>query len=265
MSEITQADLKQLDEVLDKRAAELLAPFQRPISTIYIDIDYLFDLKLGSLLLQTKGEEDYNYIKEHLADYENSKSIVVTESFPKLGITEEQVDCLIQDPMIGWQVATTAPRTQLFEKLWNLTTFVETNNRAKSNRVPIKFIINKRGAMIPPKMEHWIKSKIEQWDPNAKVIVTNYTTWEDVPDKLFDLIDVMFVYDLKDLFQIGTTATKRMVHLDEACMKKIVFAYRQHDPDIKPEDLDKALENFSILMSGMFLRFQYIRRKIQRS
>ena len=26
----------------------------------------------------------YNYIKEHLVDYENSKSIVVTESFPKL-------------------------------------------------------------------------------------------------------------------------------------------------------------------------------------
>ena len=264
MSEITQADLKQLDEVLDKHAAELLAPFQRPVSVIYIDIDYLFDLKLGSLLLQTRGEEDYNYIKEHLVDYENSKSIVVTESFPKLGITEEQVDCLIEDPMIGWQVATAAPKTELFASFWNLLASIETGNKAKSSNVRLKVIINKRGAILSPKMEDWLVRTIQKWDSNTVPIITNYTSWSEVPDKLFDAIDLMYVFDVKDMFQIGSVAQKRMSDLDERMLKKIVLAYRQHDPDIKPEELDMALENLSILMNGMFLRFFYADRKILR-
>lgn len=71
--------------------------FDKPITSVYLDMDFLQDYKLGALMNMISTEVEYEYIRSQIDAYNKSDTEIITNIFPSLGFKEEQVDAFIHN------------------------------------------------------------------------------------------------------------------------------------------------------------------------
>lgn len=249
----------------DKIAEAIMEPFKRAVSVVYIDADMLYDFRLGNLILHTSTEEQYQYIQKNLEAYESSANPKVTESFPDLGISEEQLDAFEKDPVYGWQIPVASPKTSFLDELGNLIVSINTLNESKEVKEPLRILINQRAVKFPKTMKTGLVQYILNHNKHAIIEFTNYSNWDEIPEQVFDSIDILFVHDAEDFVRHGTVSQRRMANMHEDCLRKIVVATcRSSKTFDSDEEKKEALTNFANIMGVMFSGFTFIKRKLSR-
>lgn len=85
-------DKKPLIESLLKQEGEqIMETLVRPIQKIYMDIEFIQDFKIGALLKLITTEVEYKYILSKLPEYTTAYGKKISEVFPDLGFTEDQI------------------------------------------------------------------------------------------------------------------------------------------------------------------------------
>ena len=248
-----------------KVADAIMEPFKKPVSVIYFDAGMLYDFRLGNLILHVTDESQYQYIMSRLDIYENSSSAKVTDSFPDLGITEEQLDAFENDPIMNWQIAVASPQTKLLADLGSFITAVNTLNESKEVKDPLRIIINQRTVKLHRVVQRSLTRFIKHLNKDCIVEFSDYASWDEMPVEVFDAIDVLFVNDIEGFVRHGSVPQKRMAEMHEDCLKKIVVAtYRTDKSFDTEEELKDAVTNFTNIMSVMFSGFTFIKRELSR-
>lgn len=252
-------------KAFDKIADAIMTPFKQQISVIYIDADMLYDFRLGNLILHTASESQYQYIMSELSAYEDSPNFKISELFPKLGVSEEQLDAFEADPVLSWQIAPASPKTKLLEDLDSFLRSVDTYNRGKEIKEPVKLIINQKKVKLHPTIKTSLARFVAMGHSNMLIEFTDYLNWNEVPQDIFDSIDVLFVHDISDFVRHGTVSQKRMAEMHESCLKKVVIAtYKVDQSFATEEETEEAVTNFVNIMRVMFSGFIFLKRELSR-
>ena len=95
---LTDQQDKFIQSQIDSGNRHFYENFDKPVSSIYVDMDFFQDYKLGALMNMLTTDVEYEYIKSQIDAYNQSDNENVTEMFPALGFTEEQVEAFVKDP-----------------------------------------------------------------------------------------------------------------------------------------------------------------------
>lgn len=95
---LTEEQKRFIMNQIDQGNKQFFDGFDKPITSIYLDMDFLQDYKLGALMNMITTETEYDYIKSQIDAYNKSDTEIITSVFPALGFKEEQVEAFIHDP-----------------------------------------------------------------------------------------------------------------------------------------------------------------------
>ena len=119
---------------IDQGNKRFFEGFDKPITSVYLDMDFLQDYKLGALMNMISTEVEYEYIKSQIDAYNKSDTESITEIFPALGFKEEQVEAFVRDPENSELLAIESPFfTSLKAVVDFLMDVIESNIFKKSN------------------------------------------------------------------------------------------------------------------------------------
>ena len=258
MADAEDAELRRL---MDKAGEAIINPLREPIREIYIETDLLYDYRLGALMLKLKNEDEFSYVKERIPAYEKGPLPTITSYFPKLNITEEELDLLEDYPVFEKYLHVAAPATKFLMDLPNLIVRVNTFNSNKLDPPPLTVHLNQRKHIMPPYVRNRLLDAIAVQDNHAKIIFDNFETWSDVPEDLFKRCRMLFIYDLIDFCRLGGVPA-RFMHDMQVNDKTLVANFMTEGgfPDEKTH-LD-AITKFCAVMSALFGNFQFMTKAV---
>lgn len=247
----------KIKQVMDQVSEDILRPFKEPIKAIYIDADFLYDYRLGELLLKVTCDEDYQVILKHLDEYINGTSLKITKYFPELNLTEEDLDLLGKDPVLSKYISVAAPPTKFLMELPSFIMQINTYNKNREEGAPLKVYINTRGNKMNPaiwrRMDDWISGMCS----NVRLINTTYSNWTEIPPNIYDSLDILYVYDMQDFMSVGSVSCNKLQNR-ESIGKIVVTRPRVREEFDNPDDAQEALDNFESVMSFLVLKFIYL-------
>ena len=258
---ITEED-KQFTRMVDKESTEIIKSMMMPVNTIYIDSDFLYDYRLGALLMLAKNEDEYNYILSKLNEYECSPSMKITSVFPELNLTETDVDLMEHDLKFEKYVVAGAPKTEFLDEFNSFLAWVCTYNRSQTDSLDLNIIINFREHKMPDDAWEKLRSYLSSGSKHIKVVRTEFKSWDNMPRNLYETLNLLFVYNTPD-FASSSMVSNVMKTL--LTFKQIVFTYPRVETDFETqEEYKEALDNFSALAGTVFYKFSYIKRSISK-
>ena len=247
--------------LMSQVAEEILKPFQEPIHGLYVDTDFLYDYRLGELILKLHDQKQFDYLKSCIPAYEQGNSRQITKYFPELKVTEEELDLLEND--VKWQkfVAMAAPRTGFLLRFNSFLAKINTYNHSKELNHPFRLTLNMRKIPMPDKILSQLVQHIKEFDRTIEIRVTHYKNWNEVPEASFNSWTMLLVYDLVDFVRYGTVSQKMLK--SEKCLDKIILSPYQTEEDFTdPQKEEQAFMNFKALMSLMVSEFSFVRKNI---
>ena len=248
----------KVKQAMDQVSEDILRPFKEPIKAVYIDADFLYDYRLGELLLKVTCDEDYNVVLKHLDEYINGTSFKITKYFPELNLTEEDLDLLERDPVLGKYVQVAAPPTKFLFELPKFIIQLNTYNKNREENSEIKIYINTRGHKMNSAIWGRLADGLEKMCPNVRLINTTYSNWTEIPPNVYDILDILYVYNMQDFMSVGSVSCNKL-QKRESIGKIVITRPRVREEFDNPDDAQEALDNFEQLMSFLVLRFAYFK------
>lgn len=247
--------------LMSQVASEILRPFQEPVKAIYIDSDFLYDYRLGALLLKSDTQKEYDYIRENIHAYENGGSAKITKYFPELKVTEQMLDDLERDLEWNVFVQAAAPQTQLLKNFAAFIAKVNTYNHSRDESQSLRIVINQRRHKMTYRIWIDLVKYFFSIDKDLVISRTNYTDWYSISKEEISQFDILFVKDLVDFTRIGSSSQEMLK--DNLMNNKVVISHKQTEADFDdPKKEEESLENFANLMRLMLKEFSFIKRSI---
>lgn len=254
---------EEFTQEVNQFSDSIIESMMNPITTIYIDSDFLYDYRLGALLLLIKGQEDYQYILDHLSYYEKNPTMKITNVFPDLKLTEEDVDLVENDIARRVHIQVVAPKTELLDGLTEFVAAVNTYNVSQAEAAKLTLIINCRRHDMQKSIWRDLVAYVRGFDPSVRMIKTNYYRWDEVPEDTIKDAGMLLVYDMSDFVKSKPVMSKMSTM---SLNNKILIGYPQIEKDRdSEEETIEALRNFHSVMDVMFGKFIYIQKSISRS
>ena len=251
------------DEVIKHDISNLTMATMKPLMTqrkyMYIDLDLLFDFRLTALMSFIRGKEDYLYIRQHLDEYLQAPTLEVCKFFPKIGVTEEQLDEFLANPEYKEFIAALALPTDFLRELQDIIKFVNTENESKETHDPLKITLNSRYTDLHPDIYQRVVRAIHASDPHIKVELTLYKNWSEVPADLIKQQHMICVYDVRDFLSVGSTSQKLladMVALSDCSIVGLKVS------DLSEEDTQKGVDNLQDAMSLCCNKFTMVNKSL---
>ena len=174
--------------LLKKEGDRILEPTSTPIKNIYMDIEFIQDFKIGALLKMISTEVEYQYILSKLTDYSVMYRKKISEVFPDLGFTEEQILNCIRLVKNCEELAMTSPfYTNLEEVAYMFRIFTERNVLLK-HMAPINIYIGSNSMIYPivarERLVHLLSSELNNLILNF--IPTSLYEFKDIPLNGYD-------------------------------------------------------------------------------
>ena len=248
----------KVHQAIDQVSEDILKPFKQPIRAVYIDADFLYDYRLGELLLKVTCDEDYQAILKHLDEYIDGTSLKITKYFHELKVKEEDLDLLENDPVLSKYIQVAAPPTKFLASLPKFAMQLNTYNKSREESAEIKIYINTKKRKMNSVVWDQLVKYVEGVCKNVRLINTTFNNWTEVPSTIYDLIDILFVYDMQDFISVGSTSCTKLQGRES--IGKIVVTRPKTKEDYEtPEETQEALDNFEGVMSLLVLKFAYLK------
>lgn len=224
--------------------------------TVRINIDYacVQDYRLGALISMIKTEEEYDYLLTQLKRYEQSVDRKVAKYFPKLGISEAQINQVLQYPE-GWANAVNvAPMTELFVQLMNIVTAVLNHNTTRIMTNPLEIVFRLPPGKTLDKMKMAVLiNACNKIDSNQSVrVIFKSFTFGELPDEYLDCVQIWILDDLEEFVNNPNISDP---YLDKGCMQDWIVIAR---PRLNDAHADLPLDQIDKGMADIELVFKHL-------
>lgn len=180
----------------------------KPITSVYIDLPYIQDIYLGSLILQHFNEKEYSYIYSKLPEYLKRYKLSHADYFPQLGETEKDLLDYMKVEKNSYPILMTSPMTSLYSNLalFHRDMTEHTRKVSSVNEIPIiRYLINVYPLSPDEKGLQTIVHRLKVLSPNI-VIGFIRKPLSEIQPSLFTDNQIWFIYNLMPLMIPGTPA-----------------------------------------------------------
>ena len=255
------AAVEEFRSVCDKLSMDLMKPYMAQKKNIYVDADLIYDYRLGALMALTNGEDQYNYVMDNLQGYLDGRTLDCTRYFPKLGLTEADLDRMIADPKYFIFLTAASPASNFLDDLDMIIRIFNTLNQSKEVTDPIKITINQRRIKIHDVHKAGIRSRIHSIDPTVQVDFTEFPSWYQINEKLLAAQDFICVYDMLEFLHEGTVSQKLLSAVPSKLMHADILTLFQSDKQFPTDD---DFKNLKTIMECMCDKFSFISKSLRK-
>lgn len=253
------------DQVIKEDISRLSMEAMKPLMTqrefMYIDLDLLYDFRLSALMSFIKDQEDYDYIVANIPEYLEAPTLEVCKFFPKMGVTEKDLDKVLTDPQYRTFMAALALPTRFLRELQDIIKFINTENESKETHKSLKITLNAKYKGMHPFIVNQVVRAIHASDPGVTVELTEYPDWYSVPAELIKAQDMICVYDVRNFLAVGTTSQKLLTEMNELSHCTIVGL---EVSDLGSEETAIGIVNLQDVVSILCKKFTLTKKSLLR-
>ena len=115
----------------------------KPIKRVYVDLEYMQDLRLGALINMLNVKEELSYVVHNLPKYNSRYDRKICKYFKALKIDESEIDNLMRQPEIIDKLCVTAPFTSIYYQLHEIIIAARNHSKAiEDNPKSIELVVN---------------------------------------------------------------------------------------------------------------------------
>ena len=228
----------------------------KPIEHVYVDLEYIQDLRLGAVLNMLKVKEEVAYLMHNLPKYNSRYDRQTAKYFKALKIDEARIDRVLHRPLAVDKICVTAPFTSVYYQLHEMLSTAIKHARAYCEHQPnpIELVINCADVKYPKLLQDTLcatfKSNLgvdARFESDARYRLS---------DRDYLGYDLMFLYDVGQFVNQHATAFVGNGLYEN---KRIVA-----QPYLEDEILAKTEDPQSVLDSterglGIYCEFSYLR------
>lgn len=135
--------MSKIGELFDDVEQSYFNAELKPISKIYIDLEYMQDLMFGALLYGITVKEEMQYIHRRLKAYNDRMVRGCCRFFPALKKSDQELVELLHKPIVRDRICFLAPWTSVYYQLIDLIVEIKHHNQQiTDNKIPITLTIS---------------------------------------------------------------------------------------------------------------------------
>lgn len=186
--------MSKAGEMFDEVGKSYFDQDSKPVTRVYVDLEYIQDLRFGALLYGVTVEAEMKYIHSQLKRYNNRLDFATAKYFSILNKTDEELDRLLHKDIVKDRICFIAPFTSVYYNLLEaIDMFKSHNKRMLDVETDMYLMINCADIDYPEELKkHLCAVLSHQLDINVEFQqIKRYEM--DVKDYLS--YDLLFLYD----------------------------------------------------------------------
>lgn len=228
----------------------------KPIKRVYVDLNMIHEINIGTLLLHTTNEEEYNLIKAAIPNYTSRIDTHICDHFGDLNITDTEIFKFQQDQNNAERLFKASPTTNLMHMFPMILEDITKHNEITNKVQAIDIVINTYPIIFPAKICKFMSA---MWRKISDNVVFNTVTkphWE-LADSTLMSMDRFYVNDIypwigHDDRMCELFCDKKIYDNKEFVSRKV----KQDDSD--PTDNIKHMFETTEAMCNLFCSFSYM-------
>lgn len=186
--------MSKLGELFDDVGKSYFEAENKPVTRVYVDLEYIQDLRFGALLYGVSVDKEMSYIHSKIEQYNNRYDKCVAKYFPALRKTDEELDNLLHTPVVCDRICFIAPWTSVYFNLIELLLFIKQHNkRMLDHDVKMFLTINVSDIEYPIELRKHLEETLSK-QLNMNVSVQQMERYSDDLSEYLKY-DLMFLYD----------------------------------------------------------------------
>lgn len=229
-----------------------------PVKNIYVDLSMMVDYKLGALLLLYNDEKDYNYIVKQVKEvYNYSLDPSILTSFPKLAVTEENINEVLTSSYYNRILSSNSPSTNIREFIIGFIMQVSINNNKFYNdsKGVLNVYLNSPYFKLHQEAKEGIVEELKNTRIKIFFIEDPTYTHPIIIDSEYLFFNDLLVFNKSPLI-------KKMFDVKEFMEKTILIPYKAENPGftVKDEDIITKFDDLAEKVISKLLDFSFVHR-----
>lgn len=257
-----QDNIKTPEQFFDQSSKHFMAELLRPINNVYVELDALWDYKIGALTGMIDTEAEYQYILHRIQQYNTGNDKRISKMFPVLDISDDDVLEFLKDPEHSNYLCSRSPITSLYTEfpLWLEEIF--RHNRRESPNSDVNLYLNCRYFRYPKPYQQQLVKLIQDAFPYTTVTFLHGNV-AFAGEEFIKKMQFFILSDLQEFLPEGSTTGKLM----EA--NKMFDVYVKCIRSISPTVLDRpdcpaqdSLIESTAAFFNMMCNFEYVNANV---
>lgn len=165
-----------------------------PISSIYVDMEYLQDLKLGTILSKITVQKEMEYILHCLPKYNARYEQATGKYFPVLRITDEEIMQELKSKN-SYKICAISPFTNMYKYLISSFDAIRKHNKQVSDQTaPLRLTVNVADVEYPDVLKRTFIATIKKLYPDIVVEFTDNERYKE-NSEFYKNHSVIMLYD----------------------------------------------------------------------
>lgn len=252
----------KLDDLFNRTNEAYMTNEVGPVTDIYVDMEYLQDMRIGALLHTVKVKKELEYIYAKLPDYNKRFDYECASYFPALKHTDEELDYLIHDKSSVDMVCFKAPFTTTYYEFASLLMLIQHHNRSVSGKPFIIHIhLNVDNPLYPDELLRAFESVFHNRMTNIQFDITKLPRYTLALNE-YSCCKLLLIYNIEEFVREDTPTSVAFVS-DGVFFNKKVFSVPYVNKDIikDTEQYEEAMTSTHSQLN-LFCDFFYIPSKI---
>jgi hypothetical protein len=253
------------DKCKERFSTSYLDAKYRPLKLFYMDLSCLRDLRLGALLsMLIAPKVEYQYIRQHILNYQFATDDAVAKYFPDLGFTDAQIEARLRDPQWTAEICKLAPMTNLYTELDPFFHGVQVRNKPSDYRGPLRLLINTYPINYPEFWQRHFRAYLQSILTGIDVRFVNYD-WPAFTPAELRAVDYFLIHDFVRLFSEGSPFAKAISEEGILENANVCALLRSDIPDLAQLDyasFKQAIAKTEALMSWHCAEFRLTMRQV---
>lgn len=196
--------MSQLQDLFNQTSEQFIRQELGPVTRIYVDLEYLQDLRLGALMHLVKVPKEMAYILHKLPEYNKKYDYECCSHFPALKYTDEQLDELLRDPNQVDMICFKAPFTSIYYEFGNILMMIQHHNRAASARpLDIRIRLNVANPLYPDELLNTLELAFQERMQNVHFDITKEPRYT-LPVNDYADNKLLLIYNIEEFVKEGS-------------------------------------------------------------
>ena len=249
---------QRLENLFTQTSEQSVLKENGPLTEIYVDMEYLQDLRLGTLLHLIQVEKEMEYIQHKLPVYNQKTDYACGAYFPALKHSDEEIDALLQDPKAVDLICFKAPFTSTYYELNNILMMLHQHNRAASSKpVNIHLHINVDNLHYPKELLKELKRDYKKRFEFLEVTITKCKRYT-LPLGEYLKKELLLIYNIEEFLKQDTPTSIAFVGEGSFFDKKVFSVPYINKSVVKdPDKYEIALESTRVNLD-VYCDFAYV-------
>lgn len=226
-------NMEHLRDLQNQFSKEFFLREFAPVKTVYIDLMCLQDFNLGTVLVNLKSQEQFDYVFKQMDKYNARTDNHMLTHFPDLPLKEEDLLNFQKDKLHSKLLAHMSPFTDFVHKLHVIINAVQVHNeRTQEKNNPWNVLFNTYPLRYPQHMGREVANIIRSKFPHVKVGFVNKHML-NIDEATWRGCDLLCLNDIATFVGYSSPITTKLLFEEMFWMNKFIFATTRTADDVK--------------------------------